>query len=74
MRQKFDSHTKVKCSFFGGLIHVTHESEYTFSNLEYNSEENTLKVVISVPELSATGSPASQTAMVLGGTVESYDR
>ncbi|MBD5144311.1 MAG: hypothetical protein HDT21_00060 [Ruminococcus sp.] len=70
----FQQHTNVKFNILGGLISGEHDNDFSCTNYNYDSSENTLTVTLTPPPLGGTGSLGKQTAYVLGGTAEYFPR
>lgn len=72
MEQIFTQSTDVEFSLFGGLVHGTHNNDYTFTDYHFNQDQQTLTVSIVPAPIGESGSIAKQTAYILGGVAESY--
>lgn len=73
LSELFVQNTDVSFGFFGGLIHGDHANDYTFSNYQYDAAQQTVEVSI-LPAPLESGAASSQTACVLGGVPEYYER
>lgn len=69
----FSQKTDVAFNIFGSLISGTHNNDYTFSDYEYNSDEQIIKVSIVPASLTSGGASSELTAFVLGGVAEYFE-
>ena len=70
----FAQKTNVSFSLLGGLIQGNHDNGYRFSDYKYDETEQTLEITIKPAEFGTSGSLSSQTAYVLGGYAEYFER
>lgn len=70
----FQQHTNIKFDILGGLISGKHNNDFSCSDYHYDSSENKLMVTLKPDPFGSSGSLGKQTAYVLGGTVEYFDR
>lgn len=73
LQKLFEQRSDVSFSLFGGLIHGTHNNDYSFTDYSCNSAEETIEVSITPAPIGSTGSLGRQTAFILGGVVEFYE-
>lgn len=74
IEEDFKQNTEVEFKFLGGLISGSHGNDYKFSDYSYEKNSNTTVIKILPAPLAGSGSASSQTAFVLGGSVESFKR
>ncbi len=72
LQKLFTQSTDVSFHMLGGLIKGEHNNDYSFSEYNYNEQEQTLNVKIVPTPIGNAGSIGKQTAFVLGGVIESY--
>lgn len=72
MSEAFDEKTTAEMDFFGGLIHVNHQNEYSYSDYNYDENSKTLTVTIEPPKIGSSGTANKQTAFILGGVAKTY--